>query len=188
MPSKTLLWFQFPLLHFQLKFEQHNFQPLGRLPKHWIHLLLLRFSLQSHFKTPHVKGQPWFSCFVLLKVAQAAPLHEYRCILLQKKKLLYLDHEELTWVGETDVGPALIIHFAQQPTFPQNKLVSLAQLALADRAAEAVEVKDALGGPHDELAGRDLLQAAAARGGKQSANRRQREKGSYLGEWWRQSC
>lgn len=56
----------------------------------------------------------------------------------------------------------LVVALTEQLPFLQHKLVALLQAPLADAAAEAVQVVDALLGTHHQLAGRDALQAPSA--------------------------
>lgn len=85
--------------------------------------------------------------------------------------------EELTWVWVIRANWAeqvllpLIVNLAQKLTLLQDKLVALPQLPVADTAAEAVQVVDALQSPHHKLCGGYLLHAAAALSGKQPTER-----------------
>lgn len=56
----------------------------------------------------------------------------------------------------------LVVALTEQLPFLQHELVALLQAPLADAAAEAAQVVDALLGAHHQLAGRDGLQAPGA--------------------------
>ena len=87
----------------------------------------------------------------------------------------------VTWVRvvQTDCAQQvvlpLIVPLAQQLTFFQNKLISLAQLALTDTAAEAAKVVNTLQSSHYKLCGCYGLQTAAALGGKQPEDTQETE-------------
>lgn len=87
--------------------------------------------------------------------------------------------EKLTWVWVVWADRAqqvflfLIVTFAEQLPFLEDKLVPFPQLALAHAAAEAAQVVHALQGSHHKLRRSDLLHAAAALGSKQPARKRQ---------------
>lgn len=93
--------------------------------------------------------------------------------------------EKLTWVWVVWADRAqqvflfLIVTFAEQLPFLEDKLVPFPQLSLAHAAAEAAQVVDTLQGSHHELGRGDLLHAAAALGSKQPARERQHSQGEH---------